>query len=135
FAAFLDDIRRAPWRSEIAGVLTGYLGAASQAEPIRDLVLDLKRANPSILFACDPVIGDIGGLYVAEETAAAIRDRLLPLADIATPNRFELAWLAGLSAGTRQPTQKLARRLGPARVLVTSVKAGTGTGNMLVTPQ
>src|SRR5690606_12242409 len=114
FAAFLDDIGRAPWRGEIAGVLSGYLVAASQVEPIRKLVVDLKRENPSILFACDPVIGDIGGLYVAEETAAAIRDRLLPLADIATPNRFELAWLTGLSAGTPQPAQKVARRLGPA---------------------
>ena len=43
----------------------------------------------------DPVLGDAGRLYVAQETAEAIRDRLIPLADIATPNLFELGWLTG----------------------------------------
>ena len=37
----------------------------------------------------------------------AIRDRLLPLADIATPNRFELAWLAGrTTVGQRRAARR-----------------------------
>ena len=40
-------------------------------------------------------MGDTGGLYVPQETAEALRDLLLPIADIATPNRYELEWMSG----------------------------------------
>ena len=35
------------------------------------------------------------------ETAEAIRDQLVPLASIATPNLFELQWLTGASVTVR----------------------------------
>ena len=44
----------------------------------------------------DPVIGDYKkGLFVSEETARAIRDQLVPLAQVVTPNRFEAEVLLG----------------------------------------
>ena len=41
--------------------------------------------------------------------AAAVRDRLLPLADMATPNRHELAWLTGQEAGDNDGLARAAR--------------------------
>ena len=78
-------------------------------------------ANPKTVVLVDPILGDAGRLYVPGETAAAIRDRLLPLADIATPNLFELQWLSR-HAPSRDLDEvaRLARALGPQRVVVTS---------------
>ena len=44
----------------------------------------------------DPVIGEYKkGLFVSEETARAIRDMLVPMAQVVTPNRFEAEVLLG----------------------------------------
>ncbi|MEX2201263.1 MAG: pyridoxal kinase, partial [Dongiaceae bacterium] len=83
------------------GVLSGYLGDAGNAELVADAVARVKRHNLAAFYALDPVMGEQSdGLYVAEAAAAAIRDRLLPLADIVLPNQFELGWLAGMACDT-----------------------------------
>jgi pyridoxine kinase len=119
FAAILADLAGAPWLGSVGAVLTGYFGAADQVASAAGLVAALKAANPNALALCDPNIGDAGNLFQPEAVGAAIRDRLLPLADIATPNRFELSWLTNMAA---DPVSA-ARRLGPAEVLVTSADA------------
>ena len=91
----MTDLERAPWLGEVAAVLSGYLGDAGQAEAVASLVAAVKARNPDAVYVCDPVMGDSGGLYVPEATAEALRDRLMPIADIATPNRYELEWMAG----------------------------------------
>ncbi|WP_418593690.1 pyridoxal kinase [Ponticoccus sp. (in: a-proteobacteria)] len=78
-------------------ILTGYIGSLDVAQMVADFVAEAKAANPRLRYVCDPVMGDEGpGLYVPEAIAGVMRDRLLPMADIATPNPFELAWLTGL---------------------------------------
>ena len=84
------------------------------------LVEALRVKNPDLFYACDPVMGDAGGLYVPEATAIAMRDRLLPLASLATPNRFELSWLCGVELETNTALLEAALSLGPPRMLVTS---------------
>lgn len=77
-------------------ILTGYIGSLDVAEMVADFVAEAKAANPRLRYICDPVMGDEGpGLYVPEAIAGVMRDRLLPMAGIATPNPFELAWLTG----------------------------------------
>ena len=77
-------------------ILTGYIGSLDVAEMVADFVTEAKAANPRLRYICDPVMGDQGpGLYVPEAIAGVMRDRLLPMADLATPNPFELAWLTG----------------------------------------
>jgi pyridoxine kinase len=134
FSALIDDLCNAPWLSEVGGILTGYLGSASQAAPIAKLIAAVKALNPNALYLCDPVIGDAGGLYVPEATAIAIRDTLLPLADIATPNRFELQWLTGQDIDDNQHMMNAAETLGPKTVVTTSAHAlmSGSTGNLLV---
>lgn len=120
FATALRELGESRWRREVRAVISGYLANAGQAEAIAKLVEGLRAENPDLLYLCDPVIGDEGGLYVGDETAIAIRDRLLPLADIATPNRFELSWLAGRALEDNMETIDAALALGPAEVVVTS---------------
>jgi len=82
-------------------VLSGYLGVEENGTAIADAVERAKRANPGALYCCDPVIGDTReGVYVGEGIADFIRDRLVPMADILTPNRFELEQLTGQKAET-----------------------------------
>ncbi|HEX5957983.1 MAG TPA: PfkB family carbohydrate kinase [Hyphomicrobiaceae bacterium] len=109
------------WPS-LGAVLTGYFPAAAPVTAAAAAVRRISQAVPGIPVLVDPIVGDAGRLYVAETTAAAIRDELLPLATIATPNLFELNWLTGaLASGPSEPLE-LARRLGPRTVLVTSAR-------------
>jgi pyridoxine kinase len=115
-------------------VLTGYFPSANTVEVAADAVARIKSTNARVRVLVDPVLGDAGKLYVAPDTAAAIRDRLLPLADIATPNLFELGWLSG-GAADRAGIIAAARRLGPATVVVTSaLETVGGVTTLLVTP-
>ena len=123
FAAMLGEMASSPFASEIGAVMTGYFGSATQVGPVTTLIKALKAANPAILYLCDPVIGDAAGLYVPEATAATIRDQLLPLADIITPNRFELEWLAGKSLPDNNALANAALTFGASRALVTSAHA------------
>lgn len=132
FEAAIDDLIRAPWIGEVKAVLSGYFGNAAQARSVAKLVASLREKNPELLYVCDPVMGDLGGLYVPEATAAAIRDHLIPLASLATPNRYELAWLSGAALDDNSAVMEAALALGPSRMLVTSaVPMMTGsTGNL-----
>jgi pyridoxine kinase len=136
FAALMADLERAPWLGEVTAILSGYLGDASQAAAVASLVRTLKARNPGVTYICDPVMGDMGGLYVPEAVAAAMRDQLLPIADIATPNRYELEWLAGVKLDDMRSVMAAALDAGPPSMLVTSAPAmmAGGTGNMLLTP-
>jgi len=107
-------------------VLSGYLGEAETGPVLLDIVSRVKEANPRALFCCDPVMGDVGlGYYVRSGIPEFFRDRALALADVVTPNRFELEWLSG------EPVRSLAeacdavaalRQRGPAIVLATSLE-------------
>jgi pyridoxine kinase len=134
FDQAIDDLIRAPWLGEVKAIITGYFGSPKQPLAVARLVAALKAYNPDLVYLCDPVIGDLQGLYVPEATAAAIRDHLIPLADIATPNRYELAWMAGAPLDTNAAIIDAALSLGPARMAVTSavpMMAGS-IGNLLL---
>ena len=134
FATLLGNIAAAPWLGKIDAIVTGYLGAATQAPAIANLVTALKKANPGALYLCDPVIGDTGGLYVPETTACAIRDQLWPLADIVTPNLFEFNWIMGTTANTPNDVTKAALTLQKRHVIVTSLQTGENEiANLLMT--
>jgi pyridoxine kinase len=136
FAGMLADLERSSWLGEVGAVLSGYLGDPGQADAVASLVAAVKRRNPSAIYVCDPVMGDRGGLYVPVATAAAICNVLMPLADIATPNRHELEWMAGDPLSDMRAILAAAERAGPARMLVTSAPAmlAGGMGNLLVGP-
>ncbi len=115
------------WLGEIDAVFTGYLPSAEHVALAAGLVGRLKAAKPDLLYGCDPILGDEpGGLYIAEEAAIALRDTLMPLADLVTPNRFELGWLAGEDVRSVQDAACAARHLARPMVLATSAPATSG---------
>jgi pyridoxine kinase len=109
-----------------AGILTGYLGKAEIGEAALRAFERVRQANGEAAYACDPVIGDIGGgRYVAAGVAEFFRDRALALATIATPNAFELEWLTGEQARDLQTARRAITRLrerGPRIVVAKSLK-------------
>jgi pyridoxine kinase len=119
----------------IDGVLCGYFPSPGAVAAAAQAVARIKAANPKVVVLCDPVLGDNGQLYIAPATAGAIRDTLLPLATVTTPNLFELGWLTGRSPHTAEMTATCAHRLGVPSVVVTSAaRNGDTLTTTLVTP-
>jgi pyridoxine kinase len=106
-------------------LLTGYLGDAAIGAAVLEANAALKAANPRALWACDPVIGDVGrGVFVRPGIAAFFRDACVPATDILTPNHFELDLLTGTESRTLAAASAAASSLmarGPKRLLVTSL--------------
>jgi pyridoxine kinase len=125
-AALFDGIAALGVLPAIDAVLSGYLGDAATGPLLLDIVGRVRAANPQALFCCDPVIGDADtGSYVTDGIAEFFRDRALAAADIATPNRFELEFLAGRPIANLAGAVDAAARLrsqGPGIVLVTSLE-------------
>ncbi|RWZ46226.1 pyridoxal kinase PdxY [Labedella phragmitis] len=111
---------------QIDVVLSGYQGGVGIGDVIVDAVKRVKEANPSAIYACDPVMGNAkSGCFVAPEIPVLLRERVVPAADLITPNQFELGFLTGTDPSTLESTLEsvdLAREMGPRTVLVTSVE-------------
>ncbi|MCT8268433.1 PfkB family carbohydrate kinase [Afifella sp. JA880] len=124
FAALLAGVATRFSERPPLAVATGYFGRAEHVAETANFIAGLKDRFPGLVYLCDPVMGDSDRLYVPEPVAEAIRDHLLPIADIATPNVFEFGWLTGTKPEP-DPTALVAdaRRLGPAEVIVTSAPA------------
>jgi pyridoxine kinase len=109
-------------------VLSGYQGAEEVGEVVLDAVARVKAANPAAVYCCDPVMGDVGrGFFVRPGIPEFMRDKVIPAADLATPNQFELEFLTGRQVGSTDDLLDAAdalRELGPRTVLVTSVETG-----------
>jgi len=110
---------------ECDGVLSGYMGGADIGAAILGAVATVKRANTAARYCCDPVIGDVGrGVFVREGIPEFMKAKVVPAADIVTPNQFELDYLAGCETKTLADALaavKAVHALGPRAVLVTSL--------------
>ena len=106
-------------------VLSGYQGADDVGAVILDAVALVKKRNPAAVYCCDPVLGDVGrGFYVRPGIPELMRDRVVPAAQVITPNQFELEFLTGRATSSLPEVlaaADAARALGPETVLVTSV--------------
>ena len=126
-AALFEGISELGVLARCDAVLSGYLGEAETGPVLLDIVARVKAANPRALYCCDPVMGDVGlGYYVRAGIPEFFRDRALALADIVTPNRFELEWLSGRPVRNLADAREAAavlRQSGPAIVLATSLDA------------
>jgi pyridoxine kinase len=107
-------------------LLSGYLGDPEVAEAVLEARYRVRRANPGAIYCADPVIGDDDrGVYVRPGVADLMRDRILPAADILTPNHFELRHLTGMpcvSLAEVKAAVTAVQARGPRRVLVTSLR-------------
>lgn len=133
FGSLLEDLLDTQWISEIGAILTGYLPTADHVLETAGFISGIKEKVPGAIIACDPVMGDEGKLYLPRSTAETIRNELVPLADLLTPNCFELSWLSGLEADSKTTAAMAAQALATPEVLVTSVPGTTDNriGNLL----
>ncbi|HYN28510.1 MAG TPA: pyridoxal kinase PdxY [Dermatophilaceae bacterium] len=110
---------------EVDAVLSGYQGGEDIGEVILDAVARVKAANPAAIYACDPVMGNAkSGCFVHPAIPVLLRERVVPRADLITPNQFELGYLTGSEPESLEDTLasvEAARAMGPSTVLVTSV--------------
>ncbi len=109
--ALREDIR-------IDAVKIGMLGDAATIAAVTDALAGLEA--PLVL---DPVMVAKGGdRLLAQDAVTALRDRLLPLATVLTPNLPEAADLLGTAEATNLPAMRIQgerlRSLGSASVLM-----------------
>ena len=133
-AAMLSALESDGCWASLDAVLAGYFPSAQAVTVAAEAIQRIRQTRPGIPVLVDPILGDDGRLYIAQETAEAIRRELLPLATVATPNRFELEWLTGGPIDGPAGLTDAARRLGPETVVVTSaVEARDTVSTLLVT--
>jgi pyridoxine kinase len=122
----VDGMERHGILSECDGVLSGYLGSPDTGEAVLDTVTRVKSANPAARYCCDPVIGDVGrGIFVRRGIPEFFKQRMLAIADIVTPNQFELDYLAGRATVTMADVAVAIDAIhacGPRVVFVTSLQ-------------
>jgi pyridoxine kinase len=118
----LDAIHANGWLKGVHALITGYLPTVGHVRFAAEVASRVSAVSPQATYYCDPIIGDDPkGLYLDDDAALAIRDELLPLADMALPNRFELEWLSGRSVGDISTAFDAALELPCRSVLATSI--------------
>ena len=114
-------------------VLSGYVGSAETGAAVLRAAARVKAANPKALYCCDPVIGDIGrGIFVRSGVPEFFRDAAVPMADIITPNHFELDYLSGVEGRSTADifgALAIVHRRGPKIILVTSLESAETPGD------
>jgi pyridoxine kinase len=119
-----------------AAVLSGYLGDPGVANVVARAVAAVRAAHAGAPYFCDPVIGDDEpGVFVGAGVPEAIRERLVPLADIVVPNGFELAHLTGAPIETLDDALAAAAALrarGPRLVIATGLALPDRPGELVV---
>lgn len=114
---------------DVRAVKTGMLGGPDVVEAVAASVAEHGITN----LVVDPVmVAASGDRLVGDDTVAAIRDRLLPVATLVTPNLPEAAALLGWDSVTPETMAKAAdgiRALGAGAALV---KAGHADGPQAV---
>lgn len=132
FRRMLADVEADALFGLVELVITGHFSCAEQVEIAADVLSRVRTAaGRQPIVVVDPILGDLPkGLYVNPEAAAAVAERLVPLADWITPNLWELGQLTGEDICDAAGAVRAARALGkPA--LVTSAPTGTDEAGLL----
>lgn len=110
----------------IAATKTGMLANAEIIERVADTIVKAR----SMALVIDPVmVATSGARLLSVDAEQALRDRLLPLAGLVTPNRPEAAVLTGLDASA--PAEELAAALLELGCRAVLVKGGHGGGEVV----
>jgi len=133
----LEGMRANDRFAQADAIFTGYFQSAAQVKAVVKAIGEAREINPGLKVMVDPILGDgtgdtEGRLYIEEATALAIRDLLLPLADVITPNRFELSWLSGRPVRTEAEAVQAARALGVTCLLTSAPGDPDRVGVMVI---
>lgn len=123
----IEDIGQA---EACRAILSGYMGSRAICEAVAAIVQRFKARDPSVLYLCDPVIGNTN-CFVKPEVLDFYKKHLA--ADIITPNQFEAETLSGRAITDRKSLRDAAAHfhdLGVQIVVVTGVKLTDFDANM-----
>ena len=123
-STILDGLEQNNLLSNIKHLLTGYIGSVTFLRSVLNVLQTLKRYNPTIRYVCDPVMGDDGKLYVPHDLVSIYRSDVIPLANVVTPNQFEIELLTRIDIQTIDDAIRACQalhRLGPDLVVITSL--------------
>uniref|UniRef100_A0A8C9BY79 Pyridoxal kinase n=1 Tax=Phocoena sinus TaxID=42100 RepID=A0A8C9BY79_PHOSS len=113
---------------------TGYShwkGQVLNSDELHELYDGLKLNDVNkydyVLTVCDPVMGDKwngeGSMYVPEDLLPVYREKVVPVADIITPNQFEAELLSGRKIHSEEEAlavMDVLHSMGPDTVVITS---------------
>ncbi|EHY61004.1 Pyridoxal kinase [Exophiala dermatitidis] len=129
-----DGLKRS-YLTDFDVLLSGYAPSAEVVEAVGQIARDLRyraTVRPGRFFwILDPVMGDQGRLYVAEDIVPAYK-QLIREADLVVPNQFEAELLSGVSisslSGVANAVRTIHKVYGTSHVVVTSVRVGDVDG-------
>ncbi|KPQ35591.1 MAG: hydroxymethylpyrimidine/phosphomethylpyrimidine kinase ThiD [Phormidesmis priestleyi Ana] len=99
--------------------------------PIIEAIAQHLQAHPIPQLVVDPVmVSRTGDKLIADEAIAALRHRLLPLATVLTPNRYEAQMLADMDIATLEDMRCAAKKIYALGPQVVIVKGGGFTGEL-----
>jgi hydroxymethylpyrimidine/phosphomethylpyrimidine kinase len=100
----------------------------------REIIQAVAQAVKSlglIQLVVDPVmVSRTGAQLIDDEAVESLRDCLIPLAAIVTPNRYEAQILSGLEIQTLEDMQAAAQRIHQLGATAVLIKGGAMTGNL-----
>ena len=129
----LNGLERNGLLQGIGHLLTGYIGSESFLRAVLDVLKKLRSVNSEshpVRYVCDPVLGDQDWLgnnsrfYCPKELVEIYRTLLIPLADVLTPNQFEVEQLTKVKVKTIADAKRacnILHSMGPELVFITSV--------------
>uniref|UniRef100_A0A4W4FF72 Pyridoxal kinase n=1 Tax=Electrophorus electricus TaxID=8005 RepID=A0A4W4FF72_ELEEL len=103
-------------------ILTGYTRDVSFLEMVVSMVQELKGTNPSLVYGRWHYSLYLSE-YVPEDLLPVYREKVVPVADIITPNQFEAELLTGKKISTEKDAVEaidLLHAMGPHTVVITS---------------
>ena len=131
--------------AQLDAVLSAYaIGAAKTGmlatAPVIEAVASRLAREPALPLVVDPVmVATSGAKLIADDAVAAMRDRLLPLAALATPNLPEAEVLAGMPVRSRADMVRAAGlirdRAGCAVLVKGGHRSGAEAEDFLLAPQ
>ncbi|CAF1633528.1 unnamed protein product [Adineta ricciae] len=119
-------------------ILTGYMGSGELLHVVAKYVRLIKSKSAHIKYICDPVIGDNNKLYVDRSCIEVYKNEILPLADIVTPNDFEIEVLIGKELDYKNDENqeeviwqslRSLHKMGPSHIIISSISADKTGGN------
>jgi len=137
FTEYLEDYYRS-WKKNkcfFDCIYTGFLGSSEQIDIISRIIDDARKENNSLVVV-DPVMGDLGEIYVTytEDMLYRMKD-LVKKSDIITPNVTELCILADEKYNRNLTEGELLRLIkkidGPELIVVTGANVNNAYNNAI----
>jgi len=111
----------------VQGIKTGML---LNAEIVREVARQVERWALQPLVVDPVMVSRTGAKLLAEDAIQAIRERLIPLAQVVTPNRYEAQILAGMELQLLADMEEAARRIHALGCKAVLVKGGGMPGEL-----